>query len=85
MAHVAGVEPALRFDGTGRAVVRVLPDDTAAPDLHPAYREGLAGHVPPAASSATRDLSAGGQATEPASRGPSSGLAVIMLAASVIP
>jgi hypothetical protein len=46
VAKVAGVEPALGVDDAGRAVLRVLPDDAAAPDLHPAHLQGRAGHVP---------------------------------------
>jgi hypothetical protein len=47
VAQVAGVEPAAGTDSAGRAVVRVLSDDAAAPDLHPAHRESRARDVPP--------------------------------------
>ena len=85
VAQVAGVEPALGVDGTGRAVLRVFGDDAPAPDLHPAHHRGRAGHVPPGGQLGYPDLRAGRRPTEPAFRRPSSGLAAIMLAASVIP
>jgi hypothetical protein len=50
----------------------------------PTVRAGPGTYGPPA-SWATRTSVPAGRPTEPALRGPSSGLAVIMLAASVIP
>src|SRR6185437_12733436 len=42
VAEVAGLEPAVRVDGAGRAARGVLRDDARSPDLHPADLTGWA-------------------------------------------
>ena len=62
MAQVAGGEPSLGIDRTGRAVRRVLPDDALAADLHLTHLQGRARHVPPGVQPGYPDLGSGRQA-----------------------
>jgi hypothetical protein len=85
MPEVAAVEPAVGVDGAGRPARGVLPDHARPLIWTRPMVPGGHGVARGPACLTTRTSAPAGRPAEPALRGPSSGLTVIMLAASVIP